>query len=375
LKIGIISVAPPFRGGIAAHTSQLIQTLKSNHDVTCYNFSRQYPHFLFPGKTQYLEPKEYIDESIECLDSINPFSWFKVAKNIKKYNFNFVIFRFWNPFFSPMLVTIARRLKRNNPQIKLIGLFDNFLPHEAQFYDQKFTFSFVSEMNGSIVQSTKVKNELLALCPLAKVMTLFHPLYTKYGKLQPKIKCKEKLEINSKFTILFFGLVRKYKGLDILIESTSILKTIRQDFSVLAVGEAYDDPNPIINLINELNINDVFRWENKFIPDNEIAQYFSAIDLVVLPYRSASQSGIVQIAYHFNKPVIVTNVGGLPEIIEEGKSGVIAPTENPEKLAELISRYLNEAKLSQMSDYISTYKQKYSWESFSSKMLEFVDNL
>ena len=139
MHIGIISVAPPFRGGIAAHTSQLIQVLSENHSVKCYNFTRQYPNFLFPGKTQYLEPKEYIDESIECLDSVNPISWFKVAISIKKEDFDVVIFRFWNPFFAPMLVTIARRIKRKNPNLKLISLFDNFLPHESQFYDKYFT--------------------------------------------------------------------------------------------------------------------------------------------------------------------------------------------------------------------------------------------
>ena len=186
MKIAIISVAPPFRGGIAANTSQLIQTLTLNHEVICYNYKRQYPEFLFPGKTQYLEPKEYIDQSIECLDSINPITWFKVAKKIKNDNYDFVLIRFWNPFFAPMLVTIIRRLKRNNNTIKLIGLYDNLLPHEAQFYDRKFTTSFINELDGHIVQSSKVKTEILELKNNAEVCTLFHPLYTKYGDLKFK---------------------------------------------------------------------------------------------------------------------------------------------------------------------------------------------
>jgi len=372
LKIALISVAPPFRGGISAHTSQLIQTLALKHEIICYNFKRQYPSFLFPGKTQYLNPKEYIKQSIECIDSINPFTWFKVARTIKKSEFKVVIFRFWNPFFAPMLVTIARRIKRKN-NIKLIGLYDNLLPHEAQFYDRKFTTSFILEMDGHIVQSSKVKLELLKLDNNAKVCTLFHPLYTKYGKSKIKVDSREKLGIKAKFAILYFGLVRNYKGLDILIEATSILNGLRSDFEVLAVGESYEDSEPLLTSISNFKIEKIFRWVNKFIADDEISDYFSACDIVVLPYRSASQSGIVQIAYHFNKPVIVTNVGGLPEIVDKGKSGDIVEPENPNKLADIISLYLDEKKLDNMSNYINSFKNKFSWNSFTEKMIDFIN--
>ena len=375
MHIGIISVAPPFRGGIAAHTSQLIQVLSEDHSVKCYNFTRQYPNFLFPGNTQYLEPKEYIDESIECIDSVNPISWFKVAKSIKKEDFDVVIFRFWNPFFAPMLVTIARRIKRKNPKLKLISLFDNFLPHESQFYDKYFTNSFVNEMHGNIVQSKKVEEEIIEFCPGVSVKKLFHPLYTKYGELKNKSECKTQLKLNKKFVILYFGLVREYKGLDILIKSVEKLKLLRNDFSVIAAGESYGDSSKLENLISDLNISDVFEWQNKFISDDDISTYFSACDIVVLPYRSASQSGIVQIAYHFNKPVIVTNVGGLPEMVEVGKSGYIVNPENPEELTAEIDNSLDEEKLADMSNFIAAFKGKFSWNTFLDETINYVNSL
>ncbi|MAJ44863.1 MAG: hypothetical protein CMF96_09010 [Candidatus Marinimicrobia bacterium] len=375
MRIGIISVAPPFRGGIAAHTAQFIQVLSNSHKVKCYNFSRQYPDFLFPGKTQYLEPKEFIDESLECLDSINPISWFKVANQIKKENFDLVIFRFWNPFFAPMLVTIARLIKRKNPKLKLISLFDNFLPHESQFYDKYFTRSFVYEMHGNIVQSKKVEEEITEFCSDISLKRLFHPLYTKYGDLEIQSECKAKLKLKKKFIILYFGLVRKYKGLDILMESIAKLKTLRNDFSVIAAGESYGDSVGLQNLISKLNINDVFEWQNNFIPDDHISTYFSACDILVLPYRSASQSGIVQIAYHFNKPVIVTNVGGLPEMVEIGRSGSIVNPESPEELSKEINKYLDKVKLAEMSNFIEIFKEKYSWKIFVEETINYVNSL
>jgi len=376
LRIAIISVAPPYRGGIAAHTSQLIRELtKDKHSVSCYNFTRQYPDFLFPGKTQYLEPKEYMTESIECLDSVNPISWVRVGSNIKSNKFKLVILRYWNPFFAPMLVTISRVIKWKNPQVKLVSLFDNFIPHESQFYDRFFTKLFIHEMHGNIVQSKKVSDDIKKLYPYISVKKLFHPLYTKYGKSLDKFICRSKLKLNKKYIILYFGLVREYKGLDVLIRSVKKLKTIRDDFFVLAVGESYDAPEKLNKLINKLKINDVFDWQNKFIPDDEISLFFSSCDLVVLPYRSASQSGIVQIAYHFNKPVIVTNVGGLPEIVEIDKSGNIVEPDNIDSLTDQINSSLNDRKLEYMSNFINSYKERFSWNTFVNDMFKYIESL
>ena len=372
MNIAIVSPAPPYRGGIATHTSLLMAELTQNYAVLCINFSRQYPNFLFPGKTQYLDPPVYQENAERIIDSINPFSWRKAANRIIEFEPHVVLFRFWNPFFAPIYVNIIKRIKKKNPKIKICGLFDNLLPHEPKSTDHWLISSFLMELDKCIVQSGTVKNEIQSIDSNAVILKLFHPVYNQYGDSIEKSKARDKLIVKNEFFVLFFGLVRAYKGLDILIKATAELKKTRSDFQIMAVGECYEKDPEYLNLIESLDIGDVFSWKNEFIPDNKIPLYFSAADVIALPYKTASQSGIVQIATHFNKPVIVTNVGGLPEMVLDGKTGYIANPNDPYDFADKLNLILENEKLSKMSKEVNQFKQNLSWQVFTDKLVDFI---
>lgn len=372
MKIAIVSPAPPYRGGIAAHTSLLIDELVQNHEILCVNFTRQYPEFLFPGKTQYLHPPENQEYSERIIDSVNPFTWRKAANRILDYNPDVLLVRFWNPFFAPLYVNIIKRIKKKNPNIIVTALFDNLLPHEPKMVDEWLISSFLFELDKHIVQSAVVKNEILSVKPNADILQLFHPVFNQYGSPIDRDKARNELGIIKDFLILYFGLVRKYKGLDDLINAACELKKSRSDFQVLAVGEAYDFAEEYLDLIQSQGVHDVFTWKNEFIPDDKIALYFSAADVIALPYKTASQSGIVQIAAHFNKPVVVTNVGGLPEMVIDGKTGYISNPDDPEDFAKKLNSILNRDKISEMSKNTAQNKNNYSWQVFAEKLMDYT---
>lgn len=365
MNIAIVGVAPPYRGGISLHTALLFHHLQKSHTVICYNFSRQYPNFLFPGKTQYETGKPAVDiPSIRSMDSINPLTWNSTGNKILKLNPDLVIFRCWNSFFSFMMGYIARKIKYGNSKIKLMAVCDNIIPHESHSFDKWVMTYFLSKMDSYVVQSSIVENELLGLIPEAKYVKLSHPLYNVFGEKLEKSSAKEKLKINKKHIILYFGMIRKYKGFDILIRSVNYLKESLDDFVVLAIGESYETEENYRAMIKKEGIEDLFIWENKYVPDSEVGKYFSAADVVVLPYKSATQSGIVQIAYHFDTPVVVTDVGGLSDMVVEGKSGIVIQPENPEVLAQILSTNLKNDNFIEMVTFISEYKNNFSWDKF-----------
>ena len=222
---------------------------------------------------------------------------------------------------------------------------------------------FLKKMDFYIVQSSIVKNELLNLVPKATYLKLFHPIYNVFGEPQNKINVRKELKINAKYIILYAGFIRSYKGFDILIKSVNYLKEKLDDFVILAIGESYEK-DKYNDLIKKEKIDKFFIWENRYVSDKEINKYFSACDVVALPYRSASQSGIIPIAYHFNKPVVVTNVGGLPEMLDNNKTGIIIPSENPKVLAEVLSENLQNGKFQSMYNFIIDFKKQFSWETF-----------
>ncbi len=365
MNIAIVGVAPPYRGGISLHTAVLFHHLQKSHKVTCFNFTRQYPEFLFPGKTQYETSKPAVDiPSVRVMDSINPLTWNSTGNQILKLSPDLVIFRCWNPFFSLMMGYIARKIKIKNPKIQMLALCDNIIPHESHSIDSWLMKYFLNKMDTFLVQSSIVEKELLELIPDAKYVKLFHPLYNVFGEKLDKTTARKRLNIKHKNVILYFGMIRGYKGFDILIQSVKHLKGELEDFIVYAVGESYEPEEKYREMISAEGIEDVFKWENQYIPDSTVGKYFSIADVVALPYKTATQSGIVQIAYHFNIPVIVTDVGGLSEMVVEEKSGNIIPPNDPEKLADAISDFFIQNKNPAMSSFISDYKQKFSWEEF-----------
>ena len=364
MKIALISVAPPYRGGISKHTSILAENISKTHSIDIINYSRQYPNFLFPGKSQYID--EHVEDfpSERCIDSINPLSWFKTGNVLVKRRYDLVIFRFWNPFFAPALGVIAGVIKKKSPATKLISLCDNIFPHEKTPFSHFFISYLFRKLHGHLVQSSQTEEELQTIVSSPVYEKRFHPLYNTFPDKIEKNTARKILGLKTENIILYFGIIRKYKGFDILLKAISELKDKRTDFHLLAAGECYGSDEKYTKLISDLGISDYITWHNRYIPDEDVAMYFSAADVVALPYRSASQSGITQIAYYYNIPVIVTNVGGLPEIVDEGKSGIIINPENSSELAAVLDKQLGQNTLQEMGTYINTFKQKFSWDYF-----------
>ena len=354
MQIALISVAHPYRGGISKHTSILVKKLSQNHSVDVINYSRQYPNFLFPGKTQYLDDKSENDNSSRMIDSINPLTWFSTGNKLAKQNYDLVIFRFWNPFFAPALGVIAGIIKKKSSHTKLMSLCDNILPHEKIPLADFLTTSLFNKLDGHMVQSSQTENELKEVVENPIYEKRFHPIYTNFPQKIDKITARKKLGLSSKNIILYFGIIRDYKGFDILLNAIFELKNSGLDFHLLSGGECYGSDEKYTQLISNLGISDYITWHKKYIPDSEVYNYFSAADVVALPYRTASQSGITQIAYSYDLPVIVTKVGGLPEIVDEGQSGFTIEPNNPTELANVLETHLKNDTFLRMEDYIIT---------------------
>jgi len=364
MQIALISVAPPYRGGISKHTSMLVDKISKTHSIDIINYSRQYPDWLFPGKSQYIEEKRDHYPSVFWIDSINPFSWFKTGNRLAKKQYNLVIFRFWNPFFAPALGVIASIIKKKSPTTKLISLCDNIISHEKTPLAHYFTSYLFKKLDGHLVQSTQTEKDLHGIIKTPIYEKRFHPIYSSFPEKMDKKEARAILKLRSNNIILFFGIIREYKGFDILLKSIGELKKKKTDFHLLVAGECYGSDIKYTKLISDLNISDYVTWHNRYIADDDVAMYFSAADVAALPYRSASQSGISQIAYYYDLPIIVTRVGGLPEIVDEGKSGFITESENPKKLSEVLYQNLSSPILDEMANYIKDYKKRYSWEYF-----------
>ena len=364
MQIALISVAPPYRGGISKHTSILVEKLSLHHSVDVINYSRQYPNFLFPGKTQYLDDISESPNNYRWIDSINPLSWFKTGNRLAMKKYDLVIFRFWNPFFAPALGIIAGLIKKKSPKSKLMSLCDNILPHEKTPMGDFLTTYLFQKLDGHIVQSSQTEKELQEVVDDPIYEKRFHPIYTNFPRKIDKYTARNKLGLTAKYIILYFGIIRDYKGFDILLNAIAKLKNSDLDFHLIAGGECYGNDEKYTQLISDLKISDFITWHNKYIPESDVAEYFSAADVVALPYRSASQSGITQIAYYYDIPVIVTKVGGLSEIVDDGQSGFTIETESPTELANVLETHLKKGTFLEMENYIKTFKQKFSWESF-----------
>ncbi len=360
----IIGTAWPFRGGIAAFNERLATAFQdSGFKVTIINFRLQYPAILFPGKTQMAgwTAPEHLDIRQE-INSVNPLNWIIVGNRIRRERPSLVIFRYWLPFMGPAFGTIARLIRLNRTS-RVIAIFDNIIPHERRIGDRLFTKYFIRPIQAFIAMSDTVFNDIKMfdekkpreLCP--------HPLYDNFGEKLDKDEAKRHLGLDPKTRYsLFFGFIRDYKGLDLALRAFGDERLRNSDKKLLVAGEFYSDEKKYMELIRELGITGQVELRTDFIPDDEVKYYFSAADLVVQPYKTATQSGISQIAYHFNKPMIVTNVGGLPEIIPDGKAGFVVERESG-AIAGAILRYYDENMEPVFETGMSEEKKKYSWES------------
>jgi glycosyltransferase involved in cell wall biosynthesis len=367
LKTSIIGPVYPLRGGIAQVTSMIYaELIKKGHDVQIINFKRQYPKFLFPGKTQEETSADALKvDSKIVIDTVNPWTWYKAYREVKKHRSDLLIFNFWMPFFAPCFGAISR-LCRWFTKTKILFICHNIIPHEKRYGDMTLIRFALKPVDYFITMADVVTKDLLLLKPNARYEMTPLPVFNLFGNRMDRTEARRKLELNGNDNlILFFGFIRKYKGLDRLIKTLPLVLN-RLQIKLLVVGEFYGDEEEYRELVRSHHLENQVIIKADYCPNEMVGLYFSAADVVVLPYRSATQSGIVQIAYHFNKPVIVTNVGGLQEIVHHEKTGLVVPPDDPEKLADAIVRYFNESLEKNMTGQIMVEKGKYTWEGFVS---------
>ena len=369
-NIIIIGPAHPLRGGLASYNERLAkQLIQEGHQVTIYTFSLQYPGFLFPGTTQFSTEPAPADLSIEvCINSVDPLNWIRVGRKLKKLQPDLIIVRYWLPFMGPCLGSILRIAKQNK-HTKIVCIADNIIPHEKRPGDMLFTKYFLQPIDAFITMSDKVLADLQQFATDKPATFVAHPLYDNFGEKVSKEEARSFLKIKDEEAILlFFGFIRKYKGLDILLDAMKILQAaqITPIPKLLVAGEFYEDRKAYDEQIEQLGIKDMLILNTAFIADSEVKYYLCAADVVIQPYRSATQSGVTPLAYHYEKPMIVTNVGGLPSLVPDNKVGLIAEPDAASIAAKIIEYF--EKGTPHFLPHLIEEKKKYSW----SKMTETI---
>ncbi len=362
-KVIIIGPAFPLRGGIANFNNALAQSyFDMGFDVQVYSFSLQYPSFLFPGTTQYEKgdaPKDF--PILTCINSVNPLNWISIARKINKQSPDYVIIRYWLPFMAPCLGTISRLLVSD---IKKISITDNIIPHEKRIGDNLFTKYFVSSCDAFVSLSQSVLKDLEAFTDTKNKIFIPHPIYNTFGEKVSKQEALKNLSLseNHKY-LLFFGFIREYKGLDLLLQAISDNRIRDLGIKLIIAGEFYENKDKYLNMISELDIKDMVVLRTDFIPSNEVKNYFCGSDMITQTYKTATQSGITQIAYHFERPMLVTDVGGLSEIVPHNKVGYIT-TKKPIDIANAIYDFYSNDKEKIFSTNTVKQKEKFSWVNF-----------
>jgi D-inositol-3-phosphate glycosyltransferase len=364
-KVIIVGPAFPLRGGIANFNEAFCRALNAaGIDAKIISFSLQYPGFLFPGKTQYDTGKGPQDIVIETkINSVNPFNWLKVARQIKQEKPDYVVFRYWLPFMGPCLGTIAKCIKRGTA-ITVIAITDNLIPHEKRPGDKLFTNYFVKQCDGFVAMSQAVLNDLKEFSTTDKKIVLPHPIYDIFGEKMDKTRALNHLKLNvSDKHILFFGFIRKYKGLDLLLEAMADSRIKQLGVKLIVAGEYYEDATYYNQIIAKNKLENSVILKTEYIQPEEVRYYFCAADMIAQPYRTATQSGVTQIAYHFEKPMLVTNVGGLPEIVPHNKVGYVTEINSIAIADAILDFYTNNKENIFIQNTISE-KQRFLWSTF-----------
>jgi len=375
MNVIIIGPAHPLRGGGITTFNERLATQFQNegHKTTIFSFSLQYPGFLFPGKSQFTDKPAPKDLDIHTrINSVNPFNWLSVGNEIKNLKPDVVVVRYWIPLMGPCLGTILRIIKKNK-HTKIICIADNIVPHEKRFGDKPFTRYFVKPVDAFITMSEKVLSDL-RLFTSKKAVLVPHPLYDNFGEKISKELARKEVRIgNEELVVLFFGFIRKYKGLDILLDAMKLInsKHLTQNPKLLIAGEFYEDRKAYDEQIASLGIQENLILHTNFIPDNEVKNYFCAADVVIQPYRNATQSGVTPLAYHFEVPVIVTNVGGLPAMVPDNKVGLVAEPD-AESLAQKIQEYFEKGE-HYFLPHLLEEKKKFSWTKMLESILELAN--
>ncbi len=374
-KVIIIGSAHPLRGGgIATFNERLAnEFLSAGNQVSIFSFSLQYPGFLFPGSSQFTTDAAPAGLDIHTrINSINPFSWLSVGNEIKKLQPDLVVVRYWLPFMAPCLGSILRIIKKNN-HTRIVCIADNIIPHEPKPWDSLLTKYFVKPVDAFITMSEKVLNDLVKFAPGKPSRFIAHPLYDNFGDKINRNAARAYLQIDKNDSIiLFFGFIRKYKGLDILLDAMKILQPTMPSLKLLIAGEFYDNAKLYEDQIAQLDIKEQLILHTHFIADIEVKNYLCAADVVVQPYRTATQSGVTPLAYHFELPMIVTNVGGLPEMVPNDKVGLIAEP-NAASIAQKITEFFEKGEQHFLPHLIEE-KKKYSWNKMVNAITEVAKN-
>ena len=380
MRIGIVGTTWPYRGGLTAFNERLArQFAAEGHEVEIFTFTLQYPDFLFPGTTQYSDTPKPEDLSIHrTMNSINPFSWFKTARAIRKAGIELLVIKFWIPLMAPCLGTIARLARRKG--IRVVSILDNVIPHEPHFWDKWLIRYFVRSVDRFVAMSASVRDDCLSFLPASRkdcVALTVHPLYDNFGQAVPKDEARKSLGLPQDATILlFFGFIRDYKGLDLLMKAYAKVAKAKNDVQrnllLVVAGEFYNNGEQYKTLERELQLEGQIAWHTDFIPDERVRYYFSAADLIVQPYKSATQSGVTQIAYHFERPMLVTNVGGLAEIVPDGKVGYVCQVDKDD-VAKAIEHFASMDKEQREEHFpanIRQEKQKYAWSNMTKLIID-----
>lgn len=370
-KILIVGPAYPLRGGLATYNERLAREYKAmGHQCDILSFSLQYPSLLFPGKTQYsTDPAPKDLTIITAINSVNPFNWISVGRKIKNEKYDIVIFRYWMSFMAPALGTIARIIK-SNKHTRILAITDNIIPHERKFFDTPFTRYFLSACDGFLTMSQSVLGQLKQLNQHKPARYVAHPMYDMFGEAKSKQEAQNILQLDSSQKyLLFFGFIRKYKGLHLLLDAFADKRIQDLNCKLIVAGEFYEDAQPYLDQIKELGISDSVILSNDFIPNSEVSNYFCAADVVVQTYLNATQSGVTQIAYYYDKPMIVTNVGGLAELVPDNKVGYIVDVDKT-AIADSILRFYEEQKEAAFIENLKIEKQKFTWTYLCNELLQ-----
>ncbi|MBO4753044.1 MAG: glycosyltransferase [Bacteroidales bacterium] len=372
MRVTIVGPAWPYRGGIAAFNERLAHQLQSEgHEVQLYTFTLQYPGFLFPGKTQLSAEPAPPDLRIERkLSSVNPFTWVSLGRRIRREAPDLLVLAYWMPFMAPCLGTVGR-IAKGNGSTHVIALCHNLIPHESRPFDRLLTKYFIGSVEYVAALSQSVCDDVHQYAPTMPTVASPHPLYDNFGEPMDRAEACSHLGLDesSRF-LLFFGLIRDYKGLDLLLEAYAGLVKVFPEVKLIVAGEFYSGEERYHAQATHLGIDDKVIWRTEFVSDHEVRYFFAAADLVVQPYKSATQSGVTQIAYHFQRPMLVTRVGGLPEIVPDGKVGYVVDP-NPKDITAALIRFVTEHP--DFSSGLASEREKYSWPVFTKNLLSLLD--
>lgn len=374
MHIVILGTAWPYRGGLATFNERLArQFMAEGHTVDIVTFTLQYPGFLFPGKTQYSDAPEPTDLSIQrAMNSVSPLSWIKTGRMIRKMNADLLLIKFWTPLMAPCLGTIARIARKKG--MRVVSILDNIIPHEPKPWDNILIRYFVRSVDSFVAMSESVLHDCEQFDQQKPKRLTPHPLYDNFGEAVPQKQAQTHLHLDPQFTyLLFFGFIRDYKGLDLLLKAFRQVKSspAGKNTKLLVAGEFYNNAEQYFLLEKELGLEGEVIWRTDFIPDDQVRFYFSAADLIVQPYKSATQSGVTQIAYHFEKPMLVTRVGGLAEIVPNGKVGYVCDVDDS-SVASAITDFIAmtpKERTERFSANIQTEKAKYAWSGMTKAVL------